>query len=941
MRPGGRAREEEEEEQGEYMGARWRKHDHPEINAKYGDVHEKMKQKSVGAIEMLFPRGSLHRKLAKVGMVTGVLLVIPEMRSHRWTWYWNGLWFGGIYGRPDVVDDGPDGEWSTKLAIQVRMTAAVYIAFVVAGVASAFLQPLIAYGRRPGKGTSGAKNTRTIHHLFYPSTYMRWLVSQQCLDYLLSLIVATAAVRAVVHSLVAWQLLPTPYSDDAEYFRAQLNYMKANANKEPPSERFAEFAAQPRCNSLVEREHIDMCAKDDEKGGSPSTRSPDDGDVCSQPPCPDGTIIDSNAMGGPLNAFRKVVPMPTFTASFPYADMWRSFYDFPVVIRNAVRLPLETPVKMSNGRRVNDTAITHSIIDARRLGELCKDEMDDSYMGGLAVGYRFRSPRHRKVSSTFAGLYTIQSMPMRDFYRLNVERTCDKESYANVTADETAFRRMDSRLADIRIFTEQEGKTEEELQSVLSITNKDGELQNVTLQELLQDNLDRTSNRRYREIIAKEVDDLEYNLTSNDPSQCRKGYVFDDSVMESCSKLLNEIPFPRYAQDDARMVDHDNSFGMASGTSWPSWFLGNGGIKSEVHQDALGTSFFLMVASGRKLFRVVRAEEAHYFAEHDLMQPNKTIVKSEAQEDPWYFYTRLVQPKLNADAAHTEDTTTASADASADADTDTFQLFAPSESWRRHSSNFTVYETVLEAGDILYIPRWGLHGAINLAEETVSVSANWMHLSLHGLYRDLCSSEAFKDSFAAGPYCNWAGLHQLRRKGNLNTYGQSLWMGYRLLTTKFRIHILGRFAETWRSLTRRFIQYGQATYMHPGGWQFFFGWNSPSTPPECACCCDVYFDTGSATDKVRFTSGSLAWLQPLDARPSVKCALSFFTSLGIESFEIKSRMEACMQRLLWERYTVLGTYGACPAIIVLVLSLVQLARDRLGARGQALLIKKE
>ena len=218
-----------------------------------------------------------------------------------------------------------------------------------------------------------------------------------------------------------------------------------------------------------------------------------------------------------------------------------------------------------------------------------------------------------------------------------------------------------------------------------------------------------------------------------------------------------------------------------------------------------------------------------------------------------------------------------------------------------------------------------------------------MHISLYSLYHGICSSEAFQDSEAAAPYCNWAGLQKLRqKKGSLNTYGQSIWMGYRHLTTNFRIHILGRIAETWRGLTRRYIQYSRATHWRPGGWQLFFGWTSSNAPPECMCCCDVYFDTGSATDKTRFISGTnLGWLEAIDARPSVKCNISFFASLGIEGFEIKSRMEACAQRLLWERYSVLGTYGALPALMVLVVALVQLVRDRLMTRGQSFLLKKE
>ena len=172
-----------------------------------------------------------------------------------------------------------------------------------------------------------------------------------------------------------------------------------------------------------------------------------------------------------------------------------------------------------------------------------------------------------------------------------------------------------------------------------------------------------------------------------------------------------------------------------------------------MHQDAFGTGFFLTLVSGRKLFRVIRAEDAVFFAEHDVgsgdgvfkpLEETQTTRSAyadvlETPWDMWKFFQIQVTKTGAEDASSSSSPSSAPSGADGETTYENFDILGPSENWRKLSSKLTMYETVLEPGDIIYIPRWGLHGAINLLDETVSVSANYFHMTHFAMYKEQCA----------------------------------------------------------------------------------------------------------------------------------------------------------------------------------------------------------
>ena len=279
------------------------------------------------------------------------------------------------------------------------------------------------------------------------------------------------------------------------------------------------------------------------------------------------------------------------------------------------------------------------------------------------------------------------------------------------------------------------------------------------------------------------------------PDYCGKGYIFDQSIAYFCPRLLNDIPNLGYTDLTYDLRDPMNQFGMYDAIGggrwkqWPSLFVGNAGVRSQMHQDTDGTGFYLMVMSGRKLFRTIRAQDATFFATHNLMEDSRqdesgnTIYSQEMNQGipPWNVWQRFVT------RVKTEEGGKKKRRKKEEEVLEAFDLFEPSTSWRNLSSKLIVYETVLEAGDVIYLPSWALHGAINLVDETVSVSANYIHYTNVKAFTRWCNALQAEGNQVTS-MCELSGLNV--NSGHERSYAASIELGLRCACARLNSPLL-------------------------------------------------------------------------------------------------------------------------------------------------------
>eukprot|EP00949_MAST-11_sp_MAST-11-sp1_P002297 g2297.t1 len=152
-------------------------------------------------------------------------------------------------------------------------------------------------------------------------------------------------------------------------------------------------------------------------------------------------------------------------------------------------------------------------------------------------------------------------------------------------------------------------------------------------------------------------------------------YGFDYEAMCSCSMLLDKFPPLRYFQGDVLTTDE----GIPR-VHWPVVIAGNAGSASALHVDAGMLPFWMHVLGGKKLFRVVLASDW----------------KSQLQE----FY----DAQGNIIVPH--------------------DVFENAEPFLRAGAS--VYTATLHPSDVIYVPVAALHGARNLKDETIALSANFL-----------------------------------------------------------------------------------------------------------------------------------------------------------------------------------------------------------------------
>ena len=873
-----------------------------------------------------------HSRMILVMMVVAsVAIVLATDYIYGLTWYTSyGLSFGGIYGTPSIDGMmGPETGWHPSLAVEVRMTAILYTTFVMTGIAGAlahvYLIPWLYTRTMITTTTVGAMMTtkRREEEEKGKRSFAAHVAWRRLTHYVVLLALVTSIARAIIHALVVPQLMPSAASRNPNskvYYFDQLHEISRGAGKEPPVAGYADFTAEPRCNSVLERK-TEMCrtrAEEEETAsgnapGTPASSQP----VCTSTPCPVGHVIDTNAIGGPLSAFGKVRPVPTFTTALPYADMWRDFYDFPVVFRNTTKVPvLENHVSHDPSQRME----AGSISDAERLFRICKDEtqhLDEEEK--LTVGYSMDDPKFTYLDN-FANLYRVY-LNLDEYYNYNVRCSHDVKISPEAALNFTTIER---RLVDLELFT---GKQE------LSKTNAAAAPNSMYVNEKVgvvsyDDYIHNTlrGNGLYKELLFAEVEALQKAIVSTNPKYCGRGYVFDVPAVRSCTRLMNSVPFTKYAKDNCESLDISQQLGLVQENAqhkkaWPSWFIGFHGVKSAMHQDGSGTGFFLMIVSGRKVFRVIRVEDAMYFVEKDPRHPDKAGTDiDEESNSPWEIYKRFEMPRQEDDNGD-------------DTGVDTFDIFNPGGGrWRDLASTLTMYETVLEAGDIIYIPRWGLHAATNLVDETISISGNFKHWSLYPFYRDACASQYTRG--IADPLCAWTGL--VGAGYYESGYGSALYVGFRILSTHVHVHVLGKLMKTFRGLTSGIVDWSKRlrTTMPSLGWQVGYDFDE-SSPKECFCCCKLDFVGGVKSGE------RLAWLRPLKADMTTECKMGFFRDLGIADADIQPRMQACFHMVQWQRLSMMIRIAITPASLIFGFSLIMFAWQRAASRSLIRNVKKE
>ena len=889
-------------------------------------------------------------------LVAVVLLTVIPNWMFGSEWYQSfGLGFGDVVGAPLTGDGSGNGLWTPAIAMQVRMTVCLYVAYVIAGIAGACLEVYMPSHEDMKKRASLPPSNGIW------SSIIRLLPTR----YFAALVVTTCLVRAIVHGTVSSQLTPRKWSSPLQYNLDCIRSMKEGFMKDPPVDSYVPFIAEPECNTVKER-GMKMCTENE----TFKARQTSADTTCIEPPCPAGQVVDTDAVAGPLDAFKRVIPTPAFSTAFPYEDMWRSFYDFPVVIRDT--MGLRGARGNMAGKNVWDS-MKHKL-GVERIIESCARSLLGQRSDQFLVGYELEDKR-MTVLDLFASLYKGR-FTFDEFVKYNIRMK--RVDWDTVSAEEKErINALETRLVDLNLFTLSLDDVPPEHRAMVPKTVFVKNVGWVTSQGMFQKNEYKVD---VDKLLADEKEKLIRELAAS-PKYSGRGYLFDNSVMDTCPQLMNVAPFIQYARDDAMMLDLRKQFGSERDAEhdWPTFFIGPAGGTSSMHQDGMGLGFFLMVVSGRKLFRVIRAEDTVYFAENDprynvsLASGPKEFMYSD--QGAWRTDLRFQLPvttnvtimpremQMGAPA-----TSSSNGDASGDSYDylaaatnrqtsavpmmDKFNLFGPDERWRNLTSNITMYESVLEPGDILYIPRWGHHGGMNLEDGTVSISGNYMHQSIYPLYRELCAMNADSPE-SLGRFCGWSGL--VGFGGNEGSYGHALYTGLNILMVRVRVYVFGPIMTAFRKLTGVIYRWGTPRPVAPGGWNIFYGFDA-GAPEECKCCCGFNFrletdkrgdmlyvmENESAQPNSDALRSPFGWTLPIEARSIYQCGehLEIFEDLHIPITEVASRMNSCYKRAIWKRYRWMACLGALPAILVSGWILLTRFLERTRSRAR-LIMKKE
>lgn len=169
-------------------------------------------------------------------------------------------------------------------------------------------------------------------------------------------------------------------------------------------------------------------------------------------------------------------------------------------------------------------------------------------------------------------------------------------------------------------------------------------------------------------------------------------YGLEMSLRNECPRLLEDVRIPAYFVDDL-LVRHYKK------AAWPTLIAGPRGTRSGLHRDTHDLPFWMALFVGRKRWRIFR--------------PDDPDVSAYYQADRNGFV---------------------------------FDAFAPDFARHPRLGAAEVYEHVLEAGQLLYIPSGAPHAAFNL-EDTIAISGNY--LDPRGLARHAqrtCQQDLWRES---------------------------------------------------------------------------------------------------------------------------------------------------------------------------------------------------
>jgi len=190
-----------------------------------------------------------------------------------------------------------------------------------------------------------------------------------------------------------------------------------------------------------------------------------------------------------------------------------------------------------------------------------------------------------------------------------------------------------------------------------------------------------SDNSTVAEFVARVEDSWQRPLVGGEhpPSRGLRGatgvsYLFDWGLPKLCPELLEGFIVPEYfAQDLLQRTPAVEADQYRE--QWPSLFLGPKGSGCNLHTDSLGSHFWMALVSGRKEWRVFSPESAAY------LKPN--------------------------------------------AITGSFDIDAFQEEQAAEFYAADMHGTVLEAGDIVFVPAGSPHQVRNI-EDTVAISGNYI-----------------------------------------------------------------------------------------------------------------------------------------------------------------------------------------------------------------------
>jgi len=197
-------------------------------------------------------------------------------------------------------------------------------------------------------------------------------------------------------------------------------------------------------------------------------------------------------------------------------------------------------------------------------------------------------------------------------------------------------------------------------------------------------------------LVEGEVVTLTEFLSFN-ASQTNGSFIFDWPLPINCPQVMDDFTMPKYfANDFLQIVEYEDLR-----DSWPSLFIAHKGTHSGLHIDAFGSHFWMLMLSGHKHWRFVDREEA------PLLYPNY---------DSDNFFADIYKPNYEK-----------------------FPLLRFA----------TVYETILEAGDLLFVPAGTPHQVRNL-DDNMAISGNYIDqsnvdLALRETYFDILDDGGHKD----------------------------------------------------------------------------------------------------------------------------------------------------------------------------------------------------